>query len=436
METPLKTVECPHCKHSNPSYFESKHLCCQQCGTIFQTDNPQVIYEQQSLHQQYEPWSFLTLHQTFTHNKVRYRIVGGMQVRGNCVVHGKDENGKPTTSSHNFSYQEWFCLGMNNNKKELIITEDKHGIKFSVPYNTENLQDPNTAEELQVFRKHAIAKNLSEHGNARVVYFVGETDQAFLVGQKFAYKFFQYKTSTYGVEWSDENDYSTYRYYKQTPRSKYLVKNQIAQENDISTYEKRMKEFDFLRGVFVLATIVSLIFLIVSFANKGNTFFRTQAPLAEIDEDGFLTSDTLVIENPNKAYKLTYGANLSAGNTEVYVATEVLNENTNVVNLFEHDFWKATGVEGGERWRESDVKESVYLTFDMPGKYRFVFHVEKTPKTRINNGDTVYISVADGVMMSRYWIPESVILLIVTILMYDYHTSIWLRRKYFKLLKI
>ncbi|MBT32046.1 MAG: hypothetical protein CMO01_20490 [Thalassobius sp.] len=402
---------CPECNHEITALSEkSRIFACPNCSSVFNSETNRrenQILGKNSISKT-KNITFLEVGQIFNHRKITYKIIGRIRVKCNYKVLSYNEE------TGTWIYDEWICT--NDKGKYLSIVHDKEGYKFAIPIEPKKRKNPETNTYLNISGKDQ--KMTDEVCENEILFFEGESEDALYPGKKFKSASYKYRYSIYGMEWEDARISESYVYYKQDNFSTTDLQKMITKHNELTTYNKKLANFKFFQKALNYTTLFVFIFWMISLFYDGKPIYTKSFNLKELaDEEEMVAKEPFVIEDLASVYQFNLDTKLDEVNTEIYAAIEILNENQNVVNLIGHDFWRAAGYDGGERWSESETAISRYYSFPEKGTFSIVFHAETTSNSRINSKDQITLKINKGAFLSRYFIFLMVICLLFIFLM-------------------
>ena len=410
---------CPNCNSEVNVYFESSRIIsCNTCDTIFNCETnrkERAILGKNPKRKPGNP-TFLEVGQEFIQKSTfkkgdRFKILAHIYVKSKYETFGA---GKKYTG--NWYYHEWFCVSQAGAYLSLVF--DKEGYKTAVPIEVEKKLDPEQYSTLY-FNTSKHRKKIDERSENEVIFFEGEAEDAYVPGHKFKSAVSGTVGVIYGVEWEDANLPDTYSYFEQKPEGERNLFSKIDTANDLSQYKKKLANFTFFRKSMLYTTIGVFVIWFISLFYSGFNVFKKEFNLAQLlDEEDVKMNTPIEITDLKSVYQLDLSVEMEEENTEVFAAVEILNENENVINLMQWDFWKAAGVDGGEKWSETSTGLTRYYAFPKQGKFFLAFHAEKTPLTRLKPNDKLIFEVNKGALLSRYFILLFLLFGVFTIVLY------------------
>ena len=421
--------KCLNCQESIPLIFEDSYFaCCPNCSHIIslKSARPEKAILSENPKKTYPPRRFLAIGQSFTYQDIRYKITGRAVIKVKYYLPQEKEN-----NTGSASYHEWFCRSAAH--EYLTITENAVGFNISRPETPdEEVEEHFSGNFMRIFAQENF-RPIEETGDGRVIFFEGEADDNYYPGRKLKYATYKKNGYTYGAEWNPDKAETSTAFFVQNVMPEVRLLKMITKENDLTEYNKKLKEYNFLRGSVIATAFLMLLFLVISVGYKGTSIYYSRVLLNDIPETG-LKIDDFEIASLNSTYAVNVKSNLTSGNTEVLVAVEINNENGNAIHLFEKWFWKASGVSGGERWKEEDIDETYLINPKKQGRFTPVVFTEKTNLTKASTSDSVDITVRKGLLLSRYFVILFIIFIIMIIFMYSPATTPYIKAWYFKIL--
>ena len=420
---------CPACEDRTPIsvlHKDSKYINC-SCGSKIIYTEGEVYDNTQK--EKFKTTSFIKVGFKFEYEQEDYQVIGRAVVRTRYTSYEGEE---PYTGS--LQYEEWICKN-EDGSDEIVITKDKYGYNISRPIEPTNMENPSGQASLSFFEDQPY-QLIFEKGHCLVLYFEGESTERYVPEDRFYYALYKYRGITYGVEYEQGTDFDSHRYFWQKMVTEEKLENLFKEKNDLSKYLRKKEEFNYFRGGILFAMIAFFILTIFSGIKPEHKFYEKKVKISEIDdEDGFLVKETFEVTDVNQVYFIKFDASLANSNTELYGAVEVLDDNLNIVNVIAGDFWKASGRSGGENWSESATVVSDYFRFGHEGIYHLAFHIEKSPKTKLQTLDSLRFRLYEGSLLTRYFIIFTIIFLIFTIIVYNVSSKGWAKKVFFEKFK-
>ncbi|MBT32045.1 MAG: hypothetical protein CMO01_20485 [Thalassobius sp.] len=426
-------VECPSCRETVfLIYKNSVFANCKNCNSIFvvKPSRPENAILGQNKKNSYALIRYLEIGQKFIYNETAYIITGRAVIK--VKFEGTDSN---EAYKGSLIYHEWVCRSKDS--QYFTITEDYAGFHISMPVEPDPEVDQYFIRNsfMQIYSDMA-PKKIDETGIGKVIYFEGEADDNYYPGRELSYATCTYKGYTYGAEWNPYKKDVSVNFYVQSVMPKNTLHKMIYEKNDMSNYNKKLKEFNFLRKAVTVTALILFILMAFSTGEKGKMMYEKRIKMLDITEAGYKLP-TFEINELNTPYSIKTIANVPSSNTEMLVGVEITNKNENVVNLLEKWFWTASGSYEGEAWRESDVEMTSYFKFDKKGTYQPILYLEKSTATKtITDGYYVNLYIRKGVMMTRYFLYTLIFFIILIIILYLPGTSHYIKSWYFQKLKI
>jgi|GEM_PF-6198584 len=420
----LQIKSCPACSAQVGVYFESSRIIlCTNCNTVFNSETnrqSKAILGKNPSRKPANP-TFLEVGQEFIQKSTfkkgdRFKIIAHIYVRSNYETFGIGEKYKGK-----WYYHEWLCISQTGDYMSIVF--DKEGYKFASPIKDVKFVNLEKANYL-VLKASKVRLPIEERSENEVLYFEGEYEDAYAPGTKFSSASSGPKHAILGAEWFDANLPESYSYFEQKPIGDKSLFDKIDNANDLSTYKRKLSDFHFFRKAVLFSFIGLFVLWFFSLFFDGFNIYKQEFNLAKlIDEEAMKGKTPFEINSLSSVYQLDMEVEMEAENTEVFAAVEILNENENVVNVMQWDFWKAAGYSDGEKWSETSTGFTNYYSFPKTGKFLLTFHAEKTKASVIGPNDKLIFEVNKGALLSRYFIILLVFLGIFLIFIYSRGTG-------------
>ena len=420
----LEIKNCPECDTQISVFFESSRvISCPNCNTVFNSETNRQSKAVLGKNPSRKPTNptFLEVGQEFIHKSTfkkgdRFKIIAHIYVKSTYETFGIGEKYKGK-----WYYHEWLCVSQTGDY--LSIVYDKEGYKFAMPIKNEKFVNLEKANYLILDAKR-VRFPIDERSENEVIYFEGEYEDAYAPSVKFNAASSSKTQVLYGAEWFDAKLPESYSYFEQRPVGDKILFKKIENANDLSTYKSKLSDYHFFRKAVLFSCLGVFVIWFFSLFFSGFSVYRQEFSLAKLtDEEVIKGKAPFEISSLNSVYQLDMEVEMDAENTEVFAAVEILNENENVVNVMQWDFWKAAGISDGEKWTETSTGFTKYYSFPQKGKFSLIFHAEKTKASVINANDKLIFEVNKGALLSRYFIILLILLIIFLIIIYSKGTG-------------
>ncbi len=420
----LHLKNCPECNTQVSVFFESSRIIsCSNCSTVFNSETnrqSKAILGKNPNRKPANP-TFLEIGQEFIQKSTfkkgdRFKIIAHIYIKSNYETFGVGEKYKGK-----WYYHEWLCVSQTGDYMSIVY--DKEGYKFAKPIKDVKFVNLEKANYLILTAK-TVRFPIEERSKNEVLYFEGEYEDAYAPGTRFNSAISGPKHLIVGAEWFDANLPESYSYFEQKPVGDKLLFKKIENANDLSTYKSKLSDYNFFRKAILLSFIGIFVLWFFSLFFNGFNIYKQEFNLAQlVDEEAIKGKAPFEISSLSSVYQLDMEVEMEAENTEVFAAVEILNENENVVNVMQWDFWKAAGISDGEKWSETSTDFTEYYSFPKKGKFSVTFHAEKTKTSVIGANDKLVFEVNKGALLSRYFIILLILLGISLIIIYSRGTG-------------
>jgi plastocyanin/ribosomal protein S27E len=423
--TAVRQFRCTNCGGEltliNP---RTNYVGCQYCGSVLDArSEAHQIITKLNAPSKFPPRSFVALGMKAVFNGKAYQVIGRTRWKSTYKEYWS-EDGETGYSDEVWEYDEW--LLMSEYRTYFYLVEDAEGFAIS---DTVIPKHPNlpAGTTIKDFRSGK-SKKVQEYGESKVVYFEGESTYQIKAGD--AIRFAEYKEGH--TAYLTESRLGTNQEVKEIEffREQLIGKSEVlkAFENNESIQQWRArieahkKRRRFYQAAFYLTSLIFLVLLIGS-CSKGQLIrseeFAVQPPRNPADnlyvgEEPRLLASTssFTLPDTNGIYRLEIRASMP-DNTECWVGAEVLNEQREIINVLQSDFYRASGDEewyedgesGIEHWEEVETELAETYRLNRAGKYSAKLYIDPAYPA----GTVIYFSIYKEPMLSRYYILGTLI---------------------------
>ena len=424
---------CPNCQHTTYVWDEEvRYMYCYNCGVASDLAFNRTLNESLKT-KDFPYYSFLRVGQILHLEEREFIITARLRY---CSVHKEyytsDEgSGYSNETWHSDTY---ILQNTQEGKNErFYLSEDKEGYSLGMPVTVDKSDaDPTNLELFTNFYEGRADYRVTEYGSLFLEFFEGETEKEdpYAVGTQTHFATYQEGAWSYTVEQGDGwKEFSAERKISKEELYKALEGNPF-----IDTYQERDKGFSTIRKITSAAAAVAFLVFLISLFSDGTPISTTKVDTKDIDKKEGYLSEPIKIEDTGTNYNIEWSVNFkSSQNQGMYVVVELLDNDKNVINAVESDFWYETGMDSEGSWTESETSSSKYFKFTEEGNY-FARIYAQTDSTYFNelNGSQAIInfSVNEGALLSRYFLALSGLLTLVALIISFGKTGRKIKEKY------
>lgn len=410
----VKQFNCQGCGNAlqlmNP---RAQYLCCPYCGTAqdVSSDTYQVIQALSQQPERHRPFSFIKLGQLVELEGTQYQVIARTRWRMDYKEFWQ-EDGSSGYSDEVWVYDEWLMISPQ--RTYFYIVEDRQGYWKSeeiIP-ETPTLLPENL--RMSFYKKQTPAV-VQEFGNARVLFFEGESNYEIKLDDTIQFASFKKMGTNYIAEWrlSEEGDeVKEVEFFKET---RYRRKDLIEAFGDneeiakLKEYESRWRSVSNTSILFALGMFAMLM---VSFFSSGSTIFQEELALEQsmFSESASPTIGPISID-ANKLYRFRIESSLP-NNSEVYAVAYILDKDSIATDAFQKTFYYYTGRDSEGTWTESSSRLNKTFKLKESGEYYLQIFVSSDQPPL---GGSFSITLNEGILISRYFIIAMVLGIIVSI---------------------
>jgi len=407
----VKQFNCTNCGNAlaihNPRV---KEIACQYCGSVLDTTSETYqILRKLAAPDRHPPFSFIRLGQIGQMGNKTYQVVARTRWKMKYKEYWREE-GQSGYSDEIWVYDEWLLL--TQYYTYFYLVEDRSGFWVSeeiVPETPMLLTDTLHMS----FFKGQRQQRVQEYGKANVLFFEGESNYEIKVGDEIRFAMFKDRGINYSAEWriaDDDGKIKEIEFFKETPISKRRLVEAFESNEAIIKIRERQRFWRFIFNTACISLVFLLVLALYAFANSGSVIYEERFDLSANFAEG-KTSTPIDITRTG-LYRLQMEVSNLPNNSEVYILSYILNQDSAAINTVEEGFYYYSGTDSDGKWEEKDLKKSVNIKISQSGIY--YLNVFKEDKPALNG--QLRIAMYKGVWVSQYLLVGSLILLFVCIL--------------------
>ena len=424
---------CPNCQHTTYVWDEEvRYMYCYNCGVASDLAFNRTLNESLKT-KDFPYYSFLRVGQILHLEEREFIITARLRYRSVHKEYYTSDEGSGY-SNETWHSDTYILQNTQEGKNErFYLSEDKEGYSLGMPVTVDKSDaDPTNLELFTNFYEGRADYRVTEYGSLCLEFFEGETEKEdpYAVGTQTHFATYQEGAWSYTVEQGDGwKEFSAERKISKEELYKALEGNPF-----IDTYQERDKGFSTIRKITSAAAAVAFLVFLISLFSDGTPISTTKVDTKDIDKKEGYLSEPIKIEDTGTNYNIEWSVNFkSSQNQGMYVVVELLDNDKNVINAVESDFWYETGMDSEGSWTESETSSSKYFKFTEEGNY-FARIYAQTDSTYFNelNGSQAIInfSVNEGALLSRYFLALSGLLTLVALIISFGKTGRKIKEKY------
>ncbi|MEM7372510.1 MAG: hypothetical protein AAF587_28075 [Bacteroidota bacterium] len=399
-QTNLATVtqfDCQNCgaAHSvqNP---RAKFIVCQYCGSVLdaQSEEHQIL-KSLGNPDRHPPFSFIQIGLIGTFNNKEYQVIARTRWRMKYKEYWNEE-GESGYSNEVWMYDEWLLI--DENRTYFYLIEDKEGYAISEEIIPETPTLLPKDLRMSFFKKQP-RRIVREYGNAEVTHFEGESNYQIKHGDKIRFATIKDRGIDYSVEWRmADNDVNIkeVEFFREIPISRRKVLEAFGNNDEIDQLNQKEGFWRFFHRVAMATGILMLLLGFRACVSSGDQIFQQEIDLGTISTTNSPKSAPIEISSPG-LYRLNMDVLSMVENSEMYIFSYVLNQDSIAVSTFDGNFSWWSGYEEGEYYNETSFNTSKTFKLDEAGTYYIQLFME-TPAP-----GSIKVSVNKGIWLTRYF---------------------------------
>lgn len=415
MSTAIKTqsdlaavnqFNCENCgaAHSvqNP---RAKYVACQYCGSVLdaQSEEHQILQALGSP-DRFPPFSFIEIGQIGTFNGKDYQVIARTRWRMKYKEYWSEE-GETGYSNEVWLYDEWLLI--DENRTYFYLVEDKEGYRISEEIVPETPTLLPKDLRMSFFKKQP-RQIVREYGNAEVIHFEGESNYKIRKGDAIRFASIKDRGIDYSVEWrmADDNvNIKEVEFFREVPISRRKVLEAFGSNEAIDALNQREGFWRFFHRVAMITGIIMALLGFRAWVSEGKAIYNTDVDLQQITTEQSPVLGPIDISSPG-LYKLNMNVLTMVENTEIYLFSYILDQDSVAISTFDGSYSWWTGYEEGEYYNEQSLTASKTFKLEEAGTYYIKLFME-TPSP-----GSVRITVNKGIWLARYFFIAGILCLL------------------------
>ena len=404
----IKQFNCPNCGNAlEVLHPRVKEIACKYCGSVLdaRSETYQILKEL-GKPTRHTPMSFIQIGLVGQLGGHTYQVIARTRWRMNYMEYWSDEDGSGY-SKEVWVYDEWLLL--SENRTYFYLIEDKEGYWVSEEIIPELPQLKPPKNMHMKFFQNQRPRRVREYGEAKVIYFEGESNYQIGLGDQIQFTMFRDRGIDYSSEWrvgKNSKDIKEVEFFKETPISRRRLLEAFKENPAVVQILQREANWAFVFRVALFSFLGMLGLLLFSAFNPGRSIFSQQVEInAQLSETQSLLSEPINISDPG-LYQLRLRTQSLPENTEVYIFAYVLDEAQVAVNSVGGNFYHWTGVDDEGRWTETDKTTRKLFRLKEPGTY----YVQVYASHENDYMGPLSIQVNKGIWLSRYFLVGVILL--------------------------
>lgn len=330
----------------------------------------------------FPPYTFLEIGLIGTFEGKQYQIIGRTRFNSKFKEYWADDEGSGYSDEF-WEYDEWQLLGEDFTYFYLI--EDAEGFKSSIFFYPEYPNLPR-GTNINAFKNNK-NQRLEEYGSTEINYFEGEATYLVKVGSTHDFAMYKSGGDSYEVEsrLSDSKEVKEISFYKEKSYKPEEILTAFEDNEKIKLFAQTVKEEKKSRKrislMYVVACIVCFFMMFLSIGE--NDILMQSLSLADYkmkNKTDSLTeyevySDFFDLKDTGRVHGVYIGVEMP-DNMDSYTEVEINDSKGEVVNELVGNFYRSSGVDGGESWTEDVTVMEEFYQLDTTGRYRIKMNVQ------------------------------------------------------------
>lgn len=406
MSTAIKTqseratvnqFNCQNCgaAHSikNP---RAKYVACQYCGSVLDAKSEEhQILQALGSPERFPPFSFIEIGQIGTFNDRNYQVIARTRWRMKYKEYWAEE-GETGYSNEVWLYDEWLLI--DENRTYFYLVEDKEGYRISEEIVPETPTLLPKDLRMSFFKKQS-RQIVREYGSAEVIHFEGESNYRIRKGDTIRFASIKDRGIDYSVEWrmADNNvNIKEVEFFREVPISRRKVLEAFGSNEEIDDLNQRESFWRFFNRVALITGIAMVVLGFRAWISEGQSIYNTDVDLQQITTENSPVLGPIDISSPG-LYKLNMDVLTMVENTEMYLFSYILDQDSIAISTFDGSYSWWTGYEEGEYYNEQTLSASKTFKLEEAGTYYIKLFMENPAP------GSVRISVNKGIWLARYF---------------------------------
>ena len=407
----VSKFECPNCGSSlSVSNPRAQYVACHYCGSVLDANSKEhKILKQLSKPSRHKPFSFIRLGQIATFNNRQYQVIARTRWRMDYKEYWSEE-GETGYSNEVWIYDEWLLMDVRMTYFYLVEDREGYWISEEIIPETPSLL---TNDLRMSFYKGQRREIVREYGNARTIFFEGESNYTIKEGDQLQFAMFKNKGINFSAEWRinpQNKSIKEIEFFREQPVSRRAVIKAFENNEEIDKLKQYEAHWRFIFRAALATTLALLLMLLMSIGNDGTRVFSQEFDLRTIGDTETVISNPVEISEPG-LFSLNFYMKSIDPNSDQFVFAYILDEEKAAINQVEGDFYFYTGVDDEGRWTEEDRDASKLFKLEEAGTYYIQLFKNKESTT----GGTIEVSVSKGVWLSRYFLFGFILFILFSI---------------------
>ena len=400
-QSDLSTITQFNCENCGAAHSvhnpRAKYIACQYCGSVLDARSEEhQILEELGSPDRHPPFSFIEIGQIATFRDRPYQVIARTRYRMKYKEYWAEE-GESGYSNEIWLYDEWLLI--DENRTYFYLIEDKEGYAISEEIVPETPTLLPKDLRMSFFKKQP-RQIVREFGSAEIIHFEGESNYQIKRGDTIRFAMIKDRGIDYSVEWRmADNDVNIkeVEFFREIPISRRKVLEAFGNNDEIEQLNQKEGFWRFVFRIAMATGIVMLLLGLKACGDEGEQIFVHEVDLASVTESNAPLAGPIEIAAPG-LYRLNMKVLEMVENSEFYLFSYVLNQDSAAVSTFDGSFYWWSGYEDGEYYNETRFKSDRTFKLEEAGTYYVQFHSETPVQGKIQ------IGVNKGIWLSRYFI--------------------------------
>ena len=396
----IKVLTCPGCNAplgiTSP---KTQTLSCAACGSVIDASSEAGRILASTSPQGYPPRTFIRLGMIGSLGATHFQVIGRMSYY--CSINEWDDEDN-CYCADTWSYDEWILGG--ENKEYLYLDEDEEGYFLARPFTPTSPKIPNHGEDYFSLDKEISPQRIREQGTARLVHFEGEFTYLPEIGEETHYAEYVIGETIFSVEWrykESKEQIEEVEFFSAKPISRLELLTAFGLEREAEEEKDKQaasEEYTRWGMAFAGAGVFCLCMCLIFFIQPQAKVFEQTVWLNNTSGDGLIVGPFPLSER-GSVYRINLQTSIP-DNSEVWAGVELLDEQQEMINAVDYDFWRESGYDSDGHWSESDTSHDFPFRLESPGLYYArVFLDEASAKSA-----SLRVSIFKGVALIRYYL--------------------------------
>lgn len=419
----------------------AKYIACQYCGSVLDNNSEEhQIMMSLSPPEHHKPFSFIKVGLIATFNDKKYQVIARTRWQQDYYEYWS-EDGETGYSRELWVYDEWLLI--SEQRTYFYLVEDKKGYYISNEIIPDKPSLPSD-DRYWSFMKNHRDQIIREYGAAQVVHFEGESNYQIKINDSIQFASYKHKNEIYIAEWridDNTNAIKEIEFFKEVKISKKEMLQAFEANEELNAIRSKGEFWQWMFLGSAASAVVCLFLMFSSFGDGDETVFSQTLELNAINDSSLILSAPIDIQQSGLhsiSLEADFGANESV---EAFVVTYLMDEDKNIINYLDGDFYVESGYEDGEFYVEDQVDASKIVRVENPGTYYAQFigdkgilsstsdlfieelnsYIQENSNSNdadVNINGSVTMTIKTNFMLTRYFVMSFLLMSILAVVFY------------------